>query len=94
MPTSLPSGSLRTMSNRVCAATVVVPLRATCAGSCATSDRSMSVAVRPSRSPSAASLTLDRIGIVVRRSTTFWTWASDRNRAARSMVSFMGEFDP
>jgi hypothetical protein len=55
----------------------------------ATSDRSMSVAVRADPLGVRASLTLERIGMVVRRSTTFWTWLRDRNRAARSIDSFM-----
>jgi hypothetical protein len=78
------------MSNSVCAPTVVVPPRPISASSWATRERSMSVAVRPSRPPaSAASFTFERIGMVVRRSTTFWTWLRDRNSAARSIDSFM-----
>src|ERR1700730_13635225 len=40
---------------------------------------------------SARSSTWDRIGIVVRRSTTLWTWPSALRRAALSMVSFMAD---
>src|SRR5262245_4409291 len=55
--------------------------------------RSMSVAARLSRPFCAVISTLDRIGIVLRRSTTLWTWASAFRRAARSIVSFMAGFD-
>src|SRR5690625_2113151 len=49
----------------------------------------MSVAVSPSRPSEASSKTFERIGMVFRRSTTLWTWASDRRKAALSMVSFI-----
>src|SRR5262245_55259647 len=51
--------------------------------------RSISVAVRPRLPSFASSSTLDRIGMVLRRSTTLCTCARDFNRAPRSMVSFM-----
>ena len=54
-----------------------------------TISRSMSVALSASWPASARSSTFDRIGIVVRRSTTLCTWLSALRRAARSMVSFM-----
>src|SRR3954453_5674487 len=49
----------------------------------------MSVALSANPPASARSRTLERIGIVVRRSTTLWTWLSAFRRAARSTVSFM-----
>ncbi len=33
--------------------------------------------------------TFDRIGIVLRRSTTDWTWDRQRSSFARSMVAFI-----
>ena len=51
--------------------------------------RSMSVAVSASMLSPASSRTLERIGMVLRRSTTLCTCASDFKRAPRSMVSFM-----
>src|SRR4030095_3588365 len=49
----------------------------------------MSVAVRATRSPLASTSTLLRIGMVLRRSTTLWTWPRDFSNAVRSIVSFM-----
>ena len=58
-----------------------------------TISRSMSVALSDSAqlagAPSARSSTFDRIGMVLRRSTTLCTWPSAFSRAARSIVSFM-----
>jgi len=34
------------------------------------------------------SMVLERTGMVPRRSTTLWTWAKERSKATRSMVSF------
>src|SRR5438270_5135676 len=53
------------------------------------SSRSRSVALKASFERSALTRTLARIGIVLRRSTTRWTWPSDFNRAVRSTVTFM-----
>src|SRR5215203_6858475 len=52
---------------------------------------SMSRSVARSRrpSPSARRSTLARIGIVLRFSTTRWTWPSAFNSAARSTVTFI-----
>src|SRR5690606_28381995 len=50
---------------------------------------SRSVAEKLSLSRSAASSTLDRIGIVLRRSTALWTWPRAFKSAARSIVSFI-----
>src|SRR5690606_19026573 len=38
--------------------------------------------------------TLDRIGIVFRRSTTDWTWERQRSSLARSMVAFIATQTP
>src|ERR1700743_293076 len=51
--------------------------------------RSMSFAARLIRPFCAVINTLDRIGMVFRRSTTLWTWARAFKSAARSIVSFM-----
>ena len=40
-------------------------------------------------SPAASIRTLDRIGIVLRRSTTDWTWDRQRSNFARSILAFM-----
>src|SRR5690242_20001552 len=50
---------------------------------------SMSVAVSVSLPSRTASITLARVGMVLRRSTTLWTWASAFIRVARSAFSFM-----
>ena len=50
---------------------------------------SRSVAEKARASRSADSSTLDRIGMVLRRSTTLCTWPSAFSSAARSIVSFM-----
>src|SRR5271154_5080572 len=51
---------------------------------------SRSVAVSFSFPLAASIITLDRIGIVLRRSTTLWTWLSAFKKAPRSTVIFMG----
>ena len=51
--------------------------------------RSMSVADSDNFPSAARRSTLDRMGIVFRRSTTLWTWASDGRSLARSMMNFM-----
>src|SRR6266853_435865 len=53
--------------------------------------RSRSVALNARRDWSALMSTLARIGIVLRFSTTRWTWPSDLRRSARSTVTFMGD---
>src|SRR5262249_29851355 len=71
------------------AGTVVAPPWLTSAGMVSVSSRSRSVALKASFERSALTRTLARIGIVLRRSTTRWTWPSDFNRAVRSTVTFM-----
>src|SRR5215813_12541949 len=71
------------------AGTVVAPPWPTSAGTVSVSSRSRSVALKASFERSALTRTLARIGMVLRRSTTRWTWPSDFNRAARSTVTFM-----
>src|SRR5215467_104516 len=71
------------------AGTVVAPPWLTSAGMVSVSSRSRSVALKASLERSALTRTLARIGIVLRRSTTRWTWPSDFNRAVRSTVTFM-----
>jgi hypothetical protein len=51
--------------------------------------RSMSVAVKAKDPSSACSSMLERMGMVLRFSTTLCTWPSDLRSAPRSMVSFM-----
>ena len=88
--TWLPSGSLRTISNKVWAETVVAPACSTLAATLSSTCRSRSVAISRSEPSSlASSSTLDRIGMVLRRSTTDWTWPSPFNNVARSIVAFM-----
>src|SRR5690606_40830065 len=79
------------MSNRRCAETVMAPDVSTDAASrLSTTCRSRSVAmIRTRPSPEASISTLDRIGIVLRRSTTDWTWDRQRRSFARSMVAFI-----
>src|SRR5688500_4680081 len=71
------------------AGTVAAPGAAISAGAWSTIARSMSVAVRATRSPLASTSTLLRIGMVLRRSTTLCTWPRDFSNAVRSIVSFM-----
>src|SRR3982751_1541487 len=88
--TWLPSGSLRTMSNRVWAETVVAPGCVTLAGTLSSTCRSRSVAISRSDPSSRASIsTLDRIGMVFLRSTTDWTWPRLFRSVARSIVAFI-----
>src|SRR5947209_3530007 len=88
--TWLPSGSLRTISKRVCAETVVAPGCDTAAGTLSSTCRSRSVAISRMAPSSRASInTLERIGIVLRRSTTDWTWPRLFRRTARSIVAFI-----
>src|SRR5712671_7176884 len=71
------------------AGTVVEPLGPTSAAIDSVTSRSRSVALQASFELSALISTLARIGMVLRRSTTRWTWPSDFNSAARSTVTFM-----
>src|SRR5689334_1577459 len=71
------------------AGTVAAPGAAISAVAWSTIARSMSVAVRATRSPLASTSTLLRIGMVLRRSTTLCTWPRDFSNAVRSIVSFM-----
>src|SRR5713101_2406669 len=73
----------------MCAGTVVEPPGATSAAVVSGSSGSGSVALKVSLDFSALISTLARIGIVLRRSTTRWTWPSDFNSSARSTVTFM-----
>jgi len=55
-----------------------------------TTCKSRSVAMTLSAPCDDASIsTFDRIGMVLRRSTTDWTWDRQRSRVARSIVAFM-----
>ena len=88
--TWLPSGSLRAMSKRRWADTVIAPSLSTLAASiCSTTCKSRSVAMTRRPLPSASINTFERMGIVLRRSTTDWTWERQRSRVARSIVAFM-----
>src|SRR4051794_39804595 len=88
--TWLPSGSLRTMSKKVWAETVVAPAWVTLAGIVSSTWRSRSVAISRIEPSSRASIsTLERIGMVLRRSTTDWTWPRLFRRTARSIVAFI-----
>ena len=88
--TSAPSGSLRAISNKVCADTVVVPAVSTLAAIVSTTCKSRSVAISFSWPDASASIrTFDRMGMVLRRSTTDWTWPRLFNNTARSIVAFI-----
>src|ERR1019366_5168373 len=78
----------------MCAGTVVEPAGATSAAIDSMTSRSRSVAFRLNADFSARTRTLARIGMVLRRSTTRWTWPSDFSNAARSMVTFMANTTP
>src|SRR6266702_7292317 len=73
----------------MCAGTVVEPPGLTSAEIVSVTSRSRSVALKASFERSALISTLARIGIVLRRSTTRWTWPSDFRSCARSTVTFM-----
>ena len=68
--------------------------RATSASTPSTIAMSMSVAVSSRRDFCASSSTFDRMGMVLRRSTTLCTWASALRSVLRSMVSFMARVRP
>src|SRR5215831_1798469 len=73
----------------MCAGTVVEPPGPTSAEIVSVTSTSRSVALKVSFDFSALINTLARIGMVLRRSTTRWTWPSDFNSAARSTVTFI-----
>src|SRR6516165_64731 len=73
----------------MCAGTVVEPLGPTSAEIDSVTSTSRSVALKVSFDFSALINTLARIGMVLRRSTTRWTWPSDFSSAARSTVTFI-----
>src|ERR1700730_20524 len=73
----------------MCAGTVVEPVGPTSAGIDSVTSTSRSVALKVSFDFSALINTLARIGMVLRRSTTRWTWPSDFNSAARSPGTFI-----
>src|SRR6516165_819701 len=86
-----PSGSLRTMSKNMCAGTVVEPPGPTSAAIASVTSTSRSVALRLSLERSARTSTLARIGMVLRRSTTRWTWPRDFSNSERSTVIFISK---
>src|SRR5215210_6005800 len=93
--TWLPSGSLRTISKKVWAETVVAPAWVTLAGTLSSTCRSRSVAISRIEPSSRASIrTFDRIGMVLRRSTTDWTWPRLFKSVARSIVAFIASKSP
>src|SRR6201989_3156488 len=73
----------------MCAGTVVAPPGPTSAAIVSVTSTSRSVALKLSFDFSALIKTLARMGMVLRRSTTRWTWPSDLNSAARSTVTFI-----
>ena len=87
-----PSGSLRTISKRVWAGAVVVPWTSTSAGTVSTISKSISVAFKLKFSSGASNFTLERIGMVLRRSTTLWMCVSIFKSIPRSIVSFMATY--
>jgi hypothetical protein len=68
---------------------VAEPLRNTSAGIDSTISMSRSVAVSFNRPLPASIKTLERMGIVLRRSTTLWTWLRAFKKAPRSTVIFI-----
>src|ERR1043166_3774443 len=75
----------------MCAGTVVAPGPAASAGMVSITSRSRSVAFTASFAVSARISTFARIGMVLRRSTTRWTWPRHLRSADRSTVTFMGD---
>src|SRR6267142_2859468 len=78
----------------MCAGTVVEPPVAISAASVSVTSRSRSVAFSDNCAFSARSSTFPRIGMVLRRSTTRWTWPSDFRSCARSTVTFICNIRP
>ena len=68
------------------------PLRLDASRTSSTMAISMSVAVSVSLPSRTAIMTFARMGMVLRRSTTLWTWASALIKVARSALSFMVSF--
>jgi hypothetical protein len=79
------------MSNSKWAETVMAPAPSTeTAFIVSITWRSRSVAMIFTVPSAAASIsTFDKIGMVLRRSTTDWTWLRQRSSVARSIVAFM-----
>src|SRR6201996_2913632 len=74
----------------MCAGAVAEPLRSTSDGIASTISMSRSVAVSFNWPFAATIITFERIGIVLRRSTTLCTWLSAFKKAPRSTLIFMG----
>src|SRR5271154_6145384 len=73
----------------ICAGAVAEPLRRTSDGIDSTISMSRSVAVSFNCPFAASIITLDKIGIVLRRSTTLCTWLSAFRKAPRSTLIFI-----
>src|SRR5262249_59976216 len=73
----------------MCAGTVVEPPGATSAAIVSMTSISRSVAFNESLERSPCKSTLARIGMVLRRSTTRWTWPKDFSNSERSTVTFI-----
>jgi len=87
-----PFGKLGTISYIVAAGAVQAPSRVVVAATSSTIAISISVVVNVSLPLRTAIMTFARMGIVLRRSTTLWTWASALIRVLRSAFSFMVRF--
>ena len=88
--TCAPSCNLRAISNKVCAATVTAPGVSTWASTVSLICKSRSVAIRRIELSALASInTFDKMGIVLRRSTTDCTWPRLFKSVARSITAFM-----
>src|SRR5690606_33051268 len=68
-----------------------VPGVSTDAGASSTTSRSRSVALKETVLSDARSNTLDKMGMVVRRSTTLVTWPRARSSSPRSITSRMAD---
>src|SRR3974390_396856 len=79
------------MSKNMCAGTVVEPPGVTSAAIVSMTSISRSVAFNESLERSPCKSTLARIGMVLRRSTTRWTWPKDFNNSERSTVTFIAQ---
>src|SRR5215831_19017638 len=71
----------------MCAGTVTAPGLETSAGAASDTSRSRSVALNCSARSEALSNTFERMGMVVRRSTTLVTWPRARRSSPRSITS-------
>src|ERR1700749_248149 len=74
----------------MCAGAVAAPLRSTSDSIDSTISMSRSVAVSFNWPFAASIITFERMGIVLRRSTTLCTWLSAFRKAPRSTLIFMG----